>query len=81
MSREVASKINKEEESLPKSGAGSEYGRERREEARKRRRGYLKRTVDPDSAPWNLKIGGKGGRRYMYICTNTIHICTVNCRL
>jgi transcription initiation factor TFIIF subunit alpha len=63
MSRASAVTVDKEEEALPKSGAGSEYGRERREEARKRRRGYAKKVVNPDAAPWNLKIGGKGGRR------------------
>ncbi|XP_031567889.1 general transcription factor IIF subunit 1-like isoform X2 [Actinia tenebrosa] len=64
MSRPTASTQEKEEDSMPKSGAGSEYGRERREEARKRRRGYGKKVEDPDAAPWNLKIGGKGGKRY-----------------
>lgn len=64
MSRDSVASVNKEEEALPKSGAGSEYGRERREEARKRRRGYVKKAADPDSAPWNLKLGGKGGKRY-----------------
>jgi len=63
MSRETVSEVDKEEEVLPKSGAGSEYGRERREEARKRRRGYIKKAADPDGVPWNLKLGGKGGKR------------------
>ena len=56
----------KEEDDSPKFGAGSEFGRERREEARKRRRGFVPKPKDPESAPWQLKIGGKGGKRCVY---------------
>ncbi|XP_032221967.2 general transcription factor IIF subunit 1 isoform X2 [Nematostella vectensis] len=64
MNRMVSTSESKEEEAMPTHGAGSEYGREWREEARKRRRGYMPKTADPKSAPWALKIGGKAGKRY-----------------
>ena len=56
----------KEEDDTPKFGAGSEFGRERREENRKRRRGFVPKPKDPDSVPWQLKIGGKGGKRFVW---------------
>ena len=63
MSHQSDSIEEKESENLPTFGAGSEFGRERREEARKKRRGFVTQPKDPESAPWNLKIGGKNGRR------------------
>lgn len=64
MTRQSDQVEEKDGENLPSFGAGSEFGRERREEARKKRRGFVTETKDPDSAPWNLKIGGKSGRRF-----------------
>ncbi|XP_025423623.1 general transcription factor IIF subunit 1-like [Sipha flava] len=45
------------EEDMPKFGAGSEFGREARQEARKRRYGGNKKVSE--SSPWILKVGGK----------------------
>ncbi|XP_027840985.2 general transcription factor IIF subunit 1 [Aphis gossypii] len=45
------------EEDMPKFGAGSEFGREARQEARKRRYGGNKKVSE--SSPWTLKVGGK----------------------
>jgi len=45
------------EEDIPKFGAGSEFGREARLEARKRRYGGNKKVSQ--SSPWILKVGGK----------------------
>jgi len=64
MSRQTDTLEEKESENLPSFGAGSEFGRERREEARKKRRGFVTQPKDPEAAPWNLKIGGKSGRRF-----------------
>ena len=47
------------EEEQPKFGAGSEYGREEREEARRKKFGYQRRKYDPDMQPWLMRIGGK----------------------
>ena len=67
MTRQSDQVEEKDGENLPSFGAGSEFGRERREEARKKRRGFVTETKDPDSAPWNLKIGGKSGRRFFIL--------------
>ena len=53
------------EEDMPKYGAGSEYGREEREEARRKKYGYSRRKYDPDMQPWLMRIGGKkDGKHY-----------------
>jgi transcription initiation factor TFIIF subunit alpha len=50
---------------MPKFGAGSEYGREEREEARKKKYGYNAKKYDPDRQPWLMRIGGKkDGKHY-----------------
>ena len=56
-------KAVEEVEELPETGEGSEYGRKRREEARRRRRGYRMREADPDDQPWVLKERKKGGKQ------------------
>ena len=63
MFRQTEAVEEKESENLPAFGAGSEFGRERREEARKKRRGFVPKPKNPEAAPWNLKLGGKSGRR------------------
>jgi hypothetical protein len=49
-------------------GDGSEYRQKEREEARRRRRGYRPRKVNPSDQPWILKEGKKDGRQ----CVNVI---------
>lgn len=64
MARVLDTTEEKDCEVLPTHGGGSEYGREKREEARKKRRGFaMPKTKDPESAPWSLRLGGKGGKR------------------
>lgn len=50
------------EEDMPKFGAGSEYGREQRLEAKRKKRGYFKKQVKDEDLPWLLKTGGRGGK-------------------
>ena len=51
--------LNKE---MPKSGEGSEYGREGREEAR--RKWYdSRKKYKPEEQPWLLEYGGKDGEK------------------
>merc|ERR1712156_54932 len=53
------------EEEMPKYGAGSEYGREEREEARRKKYGYNRKQYDPDMQPWLMRVGGKkDGKHY-----------------
>lgn len=63
MERENFFKEVKEEteEEKPEFGAGSEYGRKEREEARRRK--YEKRKNKNNNAPWILKAGGKQGKK------------------
>lgn len=51
------------EDDQPLTGEGSEYGRQRREEARRRKRGYAMRKEDPDDRPWVLKEQKRGGKQ------------------
>ncbi|XP_074641856.1 general transcription factor IIF subunit 1-like [Tubulanus polymorphus] len=51
-------------EQMPKFGAGSEFGREQKEEARKKKYGIMVKKYNPDDQPWILKTGGKSGKRY-----------------
>lgn len=48
----------------PKYGAGSEFGREQKEEARRKKYGIMKKKYNPNDQPWILKIGsGKQGTK------------------
>ena len=70
--------MDKEERSVvPETGEGSEYGRKRREEARKRRRGYRIRKIDPDDQPWVLSEKKKGGKQ-LSTHTHTQHVLTTH---
>lgn len=66
MVRKTKKQIYVEEEGpvQPTHGAGSVYNYERKEEARKKRRGYIERKINADDLPYALRIGGKGGKRY-----------------
>lgn len=44
-------------------GAGSEYGRDLREEARRKKFGIVARKYKPEDQPWILKVGGKTGKK------------------
>jgi transcription initiation factor TFIIF subunit alpha len=53
------------EEEMPKFGAGSEFGRDQREEARRRRFGQIIRKYDPNAQPWLMRVGNKKeGKHY-----------------
>lgn len=54
--------VETQEDEIPKFGAGSEYGRDQRIEARRKKRGYLKKQIKNDDLPWLLKTGGRGGK-------------------
>lgn len=52
------------DEDMPKFGAGSEFGREAREEARRKKFGIASKQYKPDDQPWLLKVNGKNGRKF-----------------
>lgn len=54
-----------QEEEQPKFGAGSEFGREQREEARRKKFGIKSKKYDPHAQPWLIRVGDKkSGKRY-----------------
>ena len=58
----VQFKSNAEE--MPKFGAGSEYGREQREEARRKKYGIISKKYKSEHQPWILQYGGKGRKKF-----------------
>lgn len=52
------------EEVMPKFGAGSEFNRDLREEARRKRFGIISKKYKPEAQPWILRAGGKSGKMF-----------------
>lgn len=51
---------------MPKFGAGSEFGRDLKEEARRKKYGYYTKSYNVEDQPWMLKLGsGKTTRTYV----------------
>ena len=51
-------------EDMPKFGAGSEFGREQREEARRKKFGIYSKKYKPEDQPWIIQHGGKTGKKF-----------------
>ncbi|GFQ96385.1 general transcription factor IIF subunit 1 [Trichonephila clavata] len=64
MERENNLKEFKADEDMPKFGAGSEFGREQREESRRKKYGIVSKKYNSEDQPWLLKLNGKAGRKY-----------------
>ncbi|KAI4459342.1 tfiif-alpha [Holotrichia oblita] len=52
------------DEDMPKFGAGSEFGREAKEEARRKKLGIITRKYKADDQPWILKSYGSGVKKF-----------------
>jgi transcription initiation factor TFIIF subunit alpha len=53
------------EEDLPKFGAGSEYNRDQKEEARRKKFGIIAKKYNPEAQPWILKTTtGKSAKKF-----------------
>ncbi|XP_046677864.1 general transcription factor IIF subunit 1 isoform X2 [Homalodisca vitripennis] len=52
------------DDDMPKFGAGSEFGREAKEEARRKKFGIVSKKYKPEDQPWILKAGGKTGKKF-----------------
>lgn len=52
------------DEDTPKFGAGSEYNRDLKEEARRKKYGIIAKKYKPEAQPWILKVGGKTGKKF-----------------
>ena len=62
-------------ETMPKYGAGSEYGREQKEEARRKKFGIHIKKYDPENQPWLMKIGkGKDCKRLLLFIKVVLHL-------
>lgn len=62
-------------EDTPKFGAGSEYGREAREEARRKKYGIISKKYRPEDQPWILQYGGKNGKKLRGLHRKCLKIC------
>ncbi|XP_077549591.1 transcription factor IIFalpha isoform X3 [Haemaphysalis longicornis] len=67
MERENNMKEFKLDDDMPKFGAGSEFGRDQKEEARRKKYGITMKKYNPDDQPWLLRVGGKGGKKFKAI--------------
>lgn len=52
------------DEEMPRYGAGSEFGREQREEARRKKYGINVKKYRPEDQPWILGVSGKNGKKF-----------------
>jgi len=66
MVRENNEKILKQQVDTddPKFGAGSVFGKDMKEEARRKKLGINMKKYNPDAQPWLMRVGGKGGRKF-----------------
>uniref|UniRef100_T1IMU2 Transcription initiation factor IIF subunit alpha n=1 Tax=Strigamia maritima TaxID=126957 RepID=T1IMU2_STRMM len=51
-------------QNMPKFGAGSEFRREQREEARRKKFGIARKEYNPAAQPWILKADGEAGKQF-----------------
>lgn len=64
MERDLSARRIYGEEETPESGAGSEFGKKQREEARRKKFGIVTREFKVEDQPWILKVNGKAGKRF-----------------
>ena len=65
MVRENNKKEKAQEEDMPEFGAGSEYGKAQRDEAKRKKYGFVSRKYNPDAQPWLMRVGNKKeGKHY-----------------
>lgn len=53
-----------QQEDQPKFGAGSAFGKDLKEEARRKKLGIISRKYNAEAQPWLLKVGGKTGKKF-----------------
>uniref|UniRef100_A0A8C4T6W7 Transcription initiation factor IIF subunit alpha n=1 Tax=Erpetoichthys calabaricus TaxID=27687 RepID=A0A8C4T6W7_ERPCA len=64
MERDLSNKKMYQEEEMPESGAGSEFGKKQREESRRKKYGIITREFRAEDQPWLLRVNGKAGRKF-----------------
>lgn len=70
MERDLSNKKIYQEEEMPESGAGSEFNRKLREEARRKKYGIVLKEFKLEDQPWILKVNGKAGRKWVVDITS-----------
>lgn len=63
MERDMSARRIYGEEESTDGGAGSEFGKKQREEARRKKYGIVTREFKVEDQPWILKVNGKAGKR------------------
>ncbi|XP_029014105.1 general transcription factor IIF subunit 1 [Betta splendens] len=64
MERDMSARRIYGEEETTDGGAGSEFGKKQREEARRKKYGIVTREFKVEDQPWILKVNGKAGKRF-----------------
>ncbi|KAM9686953.1 general transcription factor IIF subunit 1 isoform 3-T3 [Trichechus inunguis] len=64
LERDLSNKKIYQDEELPESGAGSEFNRRLREEARRKKYGIVLKEFRAEDQPWLLRVNGKAGRKF-----------------
>ncbi|XP_077326555.1 general transcription factor IIF subunit 1 isoform X1 [Lithobates pipiens] len=64
MERDLSAKKMYQDEEMPDSGAGSEFNRKLREEARRKKYGIILKEFKVEDQPWMLRVNGKAGRKF-----------------
>ncbi|KAM6905339.1 general transcription factor IIF subunit 1 [Xenentodon cancila] len=64
MERDMSARRIYGEEETAEGGAGSEFGKKQREEARRKKFGIVTREFKAEDQPWILKVNGKAGKRF-----------------
>ncbi|XP_043913158.1 general transcription factor IIF subunit 1 [Protopterus annectens] len=64
MERDLSNKKIYQDEEVPETGAGSEFGRKQREEARRKKFGIITKEFRVEDQPWILRVNGKAGRKF-----------------
>ncbi|XP_064899922.1 general transcription factor IIF subunit 1 isoform X3 [Columba livia] len=64
LERDLSNRRLYQEDELPEAGAGSEFHRRLRDEARRRKLGIVLREFRAEEQPWLLRVNGRAGRRY-----------------
>uniref|UniRef100_UPI00358F964E general transcription factor IIF subunit 1 isoform X2 n=1 Tax=Myxine glutinosa TaxID=7769 RepID=UPI00358F964E len=64
MEHDLSNKKIYQDEEKPEFGAGSEFRKKQREEARRKKFGFASKEFRVEDQPWSLRINGKAGRRF-----------------
>ena len=57
-------KSNVPQDDDPKLGAGSNFGKDMKEEMRLKKLGIVRKKYDPNAQSWLMRLNGEGGRKY-----------------